>query len=93
MDASRSLRLLRQLGIHRSTCYHWLQRYHEHGVDGLEDRKPTPKIAWNQVPQTHLDVMIELVLENPGLSSREIAVKYTDEQTYFISELTECRLL
>ena len=37
---------VRRLDIHRSTCYHWLQRYQDNGVDGLEDRKPTPTVAW-----------------------------------------------
>ena len=36
---------LRRLDIHRSTFYIWLLRYQEHGVDGLEDRKPTPTVA------------------------------------------------
>ena len=84
---------LRQLDIHRSTFYNWLKRYHEHGVDGLEDRKPTATLAWNQIPQAHRDAIIELALEKPNLSSREIAVSYTDEQAYFISESTVYRLL
>ena len=36
----------RRLDIHRSTFCHWLQRYQDNGVDGLEDRKPTPTVAW-----------------------------------------------
>jgi len=33
---------LRRLDIHRSTFYNWLHRYRDNGIDGLEDRKPTP---------------------------------------------------
>lgn len=69
---------LRQLDIHKSTFYNGLKRYQEHGVDGLEDRKPTKTVAWNQIPQGHRDAIIELALEKPALSPREIAVSYTD---------------
>ena len=46
-DSNLSIRqTLTRLDIHRSTFYHWLQRYQDNGVDGLEDRKPTPTVAW-----------------------------------------------
>ena len=93
-DSSLPIRkTLRQLDIHRSTFYNWLKRYQEHGVDGLEDRKPTPTLTWNQIPQEHRDAIIVLALERPALSPREIAVSYTDEQAYFVSESTVYRLL
>ena len=38
---------LRRLDIHRSTFYNWLHRFQDNGIDGLEDRKPTPTVAWN----------------------------------------------
>ncbi len=84
---------LRQLDIHKSTFYNWLHRYQEHGVDGLEDRKPTPTLAWNQIPQNRRDAIIDLALDKPALSPREIAVSYTDDQAYFVSESTVYRLL
>jgi len=46
-DSNLSIRqTLTRLDIHRSTFYHWLLRYQDNGVDGLEDRKPTPMVAW-----------------------------------------------
>ena len=84
---------LRQLDIHKSTFYSWLHRYQEHGFDGLEDRKPTPTLAWNQIPDEHRQSIIDLALDKPALSPREIAVSYTDEQSYFVSESTVYRLL
>ena len=84
---------LRQLDIHKSTFYNWLHRYQEHGVDGLEDRKPTPTLAWNQIPDDHRHAIIDLALDKPALSPREIAVSYTDDQSYFVSESTVYRLL
>jgi len=84
---------LRQLDIHKSTFYNWLHRYQAHGVDGLEDRKLTPTLAWNQIPQDRRDAIIDLALDKPALSPREIAVSYTDDQAYFVSESTVYRLL
>ena len=93
-DSNLSVRqTLRRLDIHHSTFYHWLQRYQDNGVDGLEDRKPTPTVVWNQIPLDHRAAIIELALDKPALSPRELAARYTDQQAYFVSESTVCRLL
>ena len=85
-DSNLSIRqTLTRLDIHRSTFYHWLQRYQDNGVDGLEDRKSTPTVAWNQIPLDHRDAIIELALDKPELSPRELAARYTDQQAYFVS--------
>jgi transposase InsO family protein len=84
---------LLQLGIHKSTFYNWLKRYYEGGIDGLSDRKPTPRQVWNKLPQDQQDKLIELALEKPELSPRELAVTYIDEQSSFVSESTVYRLL
>ncbi|SFL42489.1 Transposase [Nitrosomonas aestuarii] len=91
-DLSVRLTLLR-LGIRKSTFYGWLKRYHECGVDGLEDRKPSPGLVWNKLPEDQQAAIIELALERPELSPRELAVAYTDEQSSFVSESTVYRLL
>ena len=93
-DSSLSIRqTLRRLDIHRSTFYNWLQRYQDNGVDGLEDRKPTPTVGWNQIPLDHRAAIIELALDKPALSPGELATRYTDQQAYFVSESTVYRLL
>ena len=84
---------LAHLDIRRSTFYNWLQRYDEGGLDALEDRKSSPGMAWNKVPEAHRDALIELALEKPDLSPRELAVSYTDDRHYFVSESTVYRLL
>lgn len=84
---------LKRLDIHRSTFYNWLKRYQEHGIDGLEDKKPQPQEAWNRIADDHCDAVVELALVVPELSPRELAVKYTDENAYFISESSVYRLL
>ena len=93
-DSSLPVRqTLRQLDIGKSAFYSWLKRYQEDGIDGLEDKKPSAIAAWNKIPQAHRDAVIELALDKTELSPREIAVTYTDEQHYFVSESTVYRIL
>ena len=93
-NSSLSLRqTLARLDIHKSTFYNWLQRYQDGGVDGLEDRKPSSGTPWNKIPEHRRESIIELALDKPELSSRELAVGYTDEKAYFVSESTVYRLL
>jgi len=84
---------LEHLDIRRSTFYNWLKRYHENGIDGLEDKKPAPEVVWNKIPQAHQDAIVEAALDKPALSPREIAVTYTDQEAYFVSESSVYRLL
>jgi transposase InsO family protein len=42
---------------------------------------------------THRAALIDLALEKPDLSPRELAVSYTDDRQYFVSESTVYRLL
>ena len=84
---------LARLDIHRSTFYAWLKRYETEGIDALEDRKPVPRSAWNKLPEDEQVAIVDLALEKPALSPREIAVTYTDEKERFVSESTVYRLL
>ena len=84
---------LARLDIHKSTFYNWLKRYHENGMDGLEDRKPLPQAVWNRIADEHREAIVDLALDKPELSPRELAVRYTDNQAYFVSESTVYRLL
>ena len=84
---------LKQLAIHRSTYYNWLKRYYDGGVDALEDNSPHPVAVWSRLPDRHRAAIVELALDEPALSPREMAVRYTDENRYFVSESTVYRLL
>ena len=84
---------LSRLDIRRSTFYAWLKRYETGGIDALEDRKPVPRSTWNKLPETEQVAIVDLALEKPALSPREIAVTYTDEKERFVSESTVYRLL
>ena len=84
---------LAHLDIHRSTFYNWLQRYRDEGVDGLNDIKPVTDSAWNKIPALHRTAIIDLALAEPQLSPRELAVTYTDDKAYFVSESSVYRML
>lgn len=84
---------LDMLGIPRATYYRWYDLYVEGGLDALADKSPRPKSVWNRIPQQVRDDFTEFALDFEALTSRELAVKYTDEKRYFISESSAYRIL
>lgn len=48
---------------------------------------------WNCIPAEVHDQIIELALDQSELSPRELAVRFTDQKHYFVSEATVYRLL
>jgi transposase InsO family protein len=84
---------LAHLDIHKSTFYNWLKRYRDGGIDGLADIKPVVDPVWNKIPATHRTAIIDLALAEPQLSPRELAVTYTDDKAYFVSESSVYRML
>tara|TARA_X000000950_G_C13821592_1_gene622152 strand:- start:31 stop:1011 length:981 start_codon:yes stop_codon:yes gene_type:complete len=86
-------RTLDTLGIPRTTFYRWYDRYVAGGLDALEDRKPVPGHVWNRVPDDIRQQVIDFALEEPELTPRELAVKFTDTKSYFISETSVYRML
>jgi len=84
---------LDMLGIPRSTFYRWYDLYLEDGLDGLSDKSPCPKSVWNRIPDGRRDDLIEFALKHKALTTRELAVKYTDEKRYYVSESSAYRIL
>ena len=86
-------RTLDKLGIPRATFYRWYDRYREGGIEALADHRSRPDRVWNRIPDDVRGQIIDLALELPELSPRELAVRFTDEQKYFVSEASVYRLL
>ena len=84
---------LDKLGVARRTFYRWYDRYLEGGPEALADRPSSPSRVWNRIPRVIHDQIIDLALEQSELSPRELAVRFTDERRYFVSEATVYRLL
>ena len=86
-------RTLVKLGIPRATFYRWYDLYRTGGPDALGDRSPRPDRVWNQIPDMVRQRIIRLALDAPALSPRELAVRFTDTERYFVSEASVYRLL
>ena len=86
-------RTLGELGLPRSTFYRWYQRYLEAGYDGLADQKPGPRQIWNRIPDEVRQQVVDVALEHPEKSPREVAWYFTDTEGYFISESSTYRIL
>jgi putative transposase len=86
-------RTLDKLGIPRTTFYRWYDRYLNGGVEALDDRSPKPGRVWNRIPEDIREQVVDLALEEPELSPRELAVRFTDTQSCFVSEASVYRLL
>jgi putative transposase len=84
---------LDQLGIARRTFYRWYDRYLEGGPKTLEDRPSRPNRVWNRIGADIQSQIVDMALEQSELSPRELAVRFTDEKRYFVSEATVYRLL
>ncbi len=84
---------LAMLDIPRSTFYRWYELWLEGGVDALADQSPKPKSVWNKIADDRRQAFIEFALDHEDLSARELAIKYTDEKRYFISESSAYRIL
>jgi len=86
-------RTLRQLGIPPATFYRWYDRQERGGPEALADRPSRPERVWNRIAEDKRDQIIDLALAEPELSPRELAVRFTDQQRYFVSEASVYRLL
>jgi len=85
--------VLAELGIARSTFYDWYKRYQQDGHEGLADRSSQPHQFWNRIPDAEREQVVQIALEHPELSPRELAWYITDHQAYFISESSTYRIL
>src|SRR4249920_975757 len=86
-------RTLGQIEIPRSTFYRWYDQYQTDGPEALDDRSPRPDRVWNRIPDDVRERIRRLALDEPALSPRELAVRFTDTESYFVSEASVYRLL
>ena len=86
-------RTLEKLGIPRATFYRWYDLYQSGGLEALADRSPRPDRVWNRIPDEVRERIIKRALDEPILSPRELALRFTDTENYFVSEASVYRLL
>ena len=86
-------RTLEKLGIPRATFYRWYDLCQTGGPEALNDRSPRPDRVWNRIRDDVRERIRKLALDEPALSPRELAVRFTDTEGYFVSEASVYRLL
>ena len=86
-------RTLEKIGISRATFYRWYALYQTGGPEALDDRNPKPDRVWNRIPDDVRERIVNLALDESALSPRELAVRFTDTEGYFVSEASVYRLL
>lgn len=86
-------RTLAELGVPRSTFYRWYARNRIAGAAGLADQSPGPRRFWNRIPNAVRQQVVELALERPDQSPRQLAWEFTDTEGYFISDTSVYRIL
>jgi putative transposase len=86
-------RTLAMLDILPSTFYAWYDRYLTGGLESLEDRPSRPGKVWNRIPDEIRGQIKDMALKDTELSPRELAVKFTEEKRYFVSESSVYRVL
>jgi transposase-like protein len=84
---------LEKLGIQPARFYRWYDRLQTGGPEALEDKSPRPKRVWNRIPEAIRKRIVQLALDEPELSPRELATRFTDTASYFVSEASVYRLL
>ena len=84
-------RMLRDLGVPKSTYYRWLRLQQHH--QGLEDRPGVSTPPWNRLRSQEERSILEAAREMPELSSRQLAAWTTDNLGFAVSESTVYRIL
>ena len=78
-------KVLRELGVPRSTYYRWLRRKDQ---QGLEDDTGGGKPPWNRLTSWEVDKVLSAAREMPELSPRQLASWVTDNTGFSVSEST-----
>ena len=59
----------------------------------LEDKPSKPDRVWNRIPADIRQRVVMMAFEQPELSPRELATRFTDTNSYYVSESSVYRLL
>jgi transposase len=84
---------LKQLQVGRASFYRWYRAYVDRGAEGLAAKPSSRRRFWNRIPDKDRERVVELSLQMPEKSARELAFFITDNEGYFISESSVYRIL
>ena len=83
-------KILRELGIPKTTYYRWLRRRDQ---QRLEDDAGGGKPVWNRLTFQEVRYVLSAARQLPELSCRQLAAWITDNQGFSVSESTVYRIL
>ena len=86
-------RTLDEIRVSRSSFYRWYQAYERGGLEGLENASRASHQHWNKIPDLVRELVVDIALNQPELTPRELAWHITDTHEYFISESSIYRIL
>ena len=66
-------RTLREIKVSRTSFYRWYRAYEANGLDGLENQSRAVHQHWNRIPDSVRELIIEVALDRPDLTPRELA--------------------
>ena len=93
-DSELSIRrTLVEINVSRSSFYRWYRAYERDGLDGLKNHSRSSRKHWNRIPDSVRELVVDVALQQPELTPRELAWHLTDTHEYFISESSVCRIL
>ncbi|HLG30456.1 MAG TPA: IS481 family transposase [Candidatus Brocadiales bacterium] len=64
--------LCKRYSISRPTGYKWLMRYHEHGLQGLQDQSRKPMTSPNRTSDKIADLLLSIRDQHPAWGGRKI---------------------
>jgi putative transposase len=84
---------LSELEVPRSSFYRWYEAYTREGYEGLSPQNAQKRRFWNRIPEGERERVVEVAIEQPALSPRELAWHITDREGWFVSESSVYRIL
>ena len=86
-------RILKELKVNKTTFCNGSNAYLEYGHEGLVRKHSRSNGTWSKINSQDRDKLVEITLEKPTLSSRELVWYITDHYNYYISKSRVYRIL
>ena len=86
-------RTLDEIKVSRTSFYRWYAAYEKGGLDGLANQGRASRRHWNRIPDSVRSMIVDVALDRPELTPRELAWHITDSHDYFVSESSVYRIL
>jgi len=66
-------RTLDEIKVSRTSFYRWYGAYEKGGLDGLANQGRASRRHWNRIPDSVRSMIVDVALDRPELTPRELA--------------------